>query len=157
MKQTLKLVALKPEHAAIVPYLRRADVEEIDAMTGLSPAVAVAYSIAETERGYCALLDGKPCAVFGVAHGGVIWLVGTDEIARHPVTFYRVSRRIFPVLSAGYSSLENYVDARNTLSLRWLQWLGFEIGAPVPFGAGAFCSFHHVLWKEESNPCAQLH
>lgn len=122
----LQIVTLQPEHADIVPYLRKADLDEIHAMTGLSPAMAVAYSIAQTERGFAAILNGRTCAVFGVSQG-VIWLVGSDEITKHPVTFYRVSRKIFPMLKKGYSKLVNYIDPRNYLSIRWLKWLGFRI------------------------------
>lgn len=28
----------------------------------------------------------------------------------------------------------NFVDNRNTKAQRWLQWLGFTLGAPQPFG-----------------------
>ena len=144
----LKMTRLKPEHAAITPYLRQSDIDEITAFTGISPDLAVAYSIAATERGFAVFLDGRLCAVFGVAHGGIIWLVGTDDITCHPITFYRVSRRIFNRLNSGYSHLENYVDTRNNQCLRWLKWLGFSIDTPKPHGAGGF---HHVIWtrKEE--------
>ena len=134
----LQIIKLRPEHAAISPYLRQQDIDEIHAMTDLSPALAVAYSIAHSERGYTALIDDIPCAVFGVAQG-VIWLVGTDEITKHPVTFFRVSKKIFPQLSQGYPVLHNYVHETNTLSLRWLQWLGFHIDPPVNH-------FHHVYF-----------
>ncbi len=134
----LQIIKLRPEHAAISPYLRQQDIDEIHAMTDLSPALAVAYSIAHSERGYTALIDDIPCAVFGVAQG-VIWLVGTDEITKHPVTFVRVSKKIFSQLSHGYPVLHNYVHEANTLSLRWLQWLGFHVDPAVNH-------FHHVYF-----------
>ena len=136
--QNLLIVPLRPEHAAITPYLRQQDLDEIHASTELSPELAVAYSIANSERGFTALLDNIPCAVFGVAQG-TIWLVGTDEIAKYPVTFFRVSRNIFPKLSHGYPMLQNYVHVTNTLSLRWLQWLGFHVDPPIN-------NFHHVYF-----------
>ena len=143
----LEIIPLKPEHAAIVPYLRKADIDEITAFSGISPDLAVSFSIATSERAFAAILDDRLCAVFGVCHG-VIWLVGTNEITQHPVTFYRASRKIFKAISSGYSRLENYVDTRNSLSLRWLEWLGFDIGTPELCGSGVF---HHVIWtrKEE--------
>ena len=134
----LQIVKLRPEHAAITPYLRQQDLDEIHEATDLSPELAVAYSIAHSERGYTALIDDIPCAVFGVAQG-VIWLVGTDEITHHPVTFLRVSRKIFPQLSHGYPVLHNYVHEANTLSLRWLQWLGFHVDPSVNH-------FHYVYF-----------
>lgn len=132
----LQILPLKPEHAAITPYLRLQDLDEIHAGTDLSPELAVSYSIAHSERGFAAFIDGKICAVFGV-NNGVIWLVGTDEITKHPVTFYRVSKKIFPQLSHGYPVLHNYVHVTNTLSLRWLRWMGFCVDEPIN-------DFHYV-------------
>lgn len=134
---------LKPEHSRIAAHLRQADIDEINTLNGLPPGVAVAYSIANSEKGAAVFIDGELCAVFGISRG-VIWLVGTDEISRHPVAFFRTSRRIFRQLSNGYSKLENCVDARNIPYLRWLQWLGFDISPPLHTGGG---SFHHVVWE----------
>ena len=134
---------LKPEHSRIAAHLRQADIDEIISINALSPALAVAYSIANSERGAAVFLDGELSAVFGVAHG-IIWLVGTDEISKHPVAFFRVSRKIFHNLCKDYSKLENWVDARNILSLRWLKWLGFNISPPFTAG-NSLC--HHVCWE----------
>lgn len=139
---------LKPEHSRIAAHLRQADIDEINALNGLSPEVAVAYSIANSEKGAAVFIDGDLSAVFGISRS-VIWLVGTDEINKHPVAFYRTSRRIFRKLSNGYPKLENYVDTRNIPYLRWLQWLGFDISPPVDAGG---VSFHHVVW--EARKCA---
>ena len=139
---------LKPEHSRIATHLRQADIDEINTLNGLPPGVAVAYSIANSEKGAAVFIDGDLSAVFGISRG-VIWLVGTDEINKHPVAFYRTSRRIFRKLSNGYPKLENYVDARNIPYLRWLQWLGFDISPPVDAGG---VSFHHVVW--EARKCA---
>ena len=143
----------QPEHASIVPHLREADVEEIHASTGLPAAAAVAYSIA-VSRAYSVLLDGRPVVIFGVGpmgrtngnKTGEIWLVATEEIEKRPVMFYRVSKRLFPMVCDGYSDLVNFVDARNILSLRWLQWLGFEIEEEKPFGVYGL-PFHFVRWR----------
>ncbi len=104
----LQITPLRPEHADIVPHLRHADIEKIHAMTYLSPALAVAFSIAQTERGYAAIIDGKTAAIFGVAQG-VIWLVATDEINNYPVTFYRTSKKFLPIVMGQYETLYNFV------------------------------------------------
>ena len=146
----------QPEHASIVPYLRAADVEEIHASTGLPAAAAVAYSIA-VSKAYSVLLDERPVVIFGVGPNapkngrtdgrtGEIWLVGTEEIEKRPVMFYRVSKRLFPMVCDGYSDLVNFVDARNILSLRWLEWLGFDIGEAKSFGVYGL-PFHFVRWR----------
>jgi hypothetical protein len=30
--------------------------------------------------------------------------------------------------------LENFIDARYEAAVRWAKWLGFDVGAPVPYG-----------------------
>ena len=138
--------SLKPEHAAIAAHLRKADLDEINLLSRLSPDIAVAYSIAASEKGYAVFCNGELCAIFGVS-GGVIWLVGTDTISKHPIAFYRISRLCFKNLCKGYSRLENFVDARNFLSLRWLKWLGFKIEPAQQINNGMF---HYVHWEVEN-------
>ena len=140
----VRLKTLAPEHAKIAPYLRQEDKDEIKALSGLSPETAVAFSIASSQTGYAAYYDGELTAIFGIS-GDEIWLVGTDIITEHPVTFFRVSRKIFHELSKGYEYLHNCVDARNKLHLRWLKWLGFTIEEAMYMGAEGM-PFHHVFW-----------
>lgn len=122
----VRLKTLAPEHAKIAPYLRQEDKDEIKALSGLMPETAVAFSIASSQTGYAAYYDGELSAVFGVSND-LIWLVGTDAITKHPITFFRTSKQIFYELTKGHNYLHNYVDARNKLHLRWLKWLGFII------------------------------
>ncbi len=136
---------LKPEHSRIAAHLRQADIDEINALNGLPPDLAVAFSIADSEKGAAVFIDGDLSAVFGISRG-VIWLVGTDKISQFPVTFFRTSRRIFKDISKNYPKLENWVDARNFLCLRWLQWLGFSISKPLTVGNSLF---RHVVWEAE--------
>jgi len=146
----LKIVRLEPRHAAVIPRLREADREEIRAMTGIDPKLAVALSVAASDPGWAAELDGRVEAVFGVGpvNGslGRPWLVGTDEIEKHPVLFYRMSRGIVADMRARYEQLVNWVDARNELSIKWLRWLGFHIEGPEPAGVNGEL-FHRFWWE----------
>ena len=45
--------------------------------------------------------------------------------------------------------LRNVVDARNTVSIRWLEWLGFTLGTPQPMGV---CGLPFIPF-EMSAPC----
>jgi len=49
---------------------------------------------------------------------------------------------------AGYSHLENWVDARNTKAINWLRWLGFTVHDPVPFGVAGL-PFHRFDMRRE--------
>lgn len=150
-KRNARLVKLEPRHAAIVPYLRRADVEEIWAGPGVSPKIAVAWSIAMSDPGWAVEIDDRPLALFGaqpVQGGvGVPWLVATEEIEKYPVHFFRVSRDVVDVLKERYRYLENRTDARNALSLRWLEWAGFTIEPAEPWGVAGM-EFHRFWWRK---------
>ena len=150
------MVRADPRHAAIIPYLRQADAREIWAAAGLSPGFAVAYSIAYSRDAWAVLLDGKPAVVFGVGVMadagnilGIPWLVATDEIERHPVRFYRTSKKVIALMKRRYARLMNWVDARNTLSVRWLKWAGFTIEEPAPWGAQGLM-FHRFWWRRDA-------
>ena len=145
MSKAVKIVPLEPKHAAIAPYLRLADIREHKAMSDLPIDAVLAFSIAHSERGFAVELHDRIAAIFGV-NDGVVWLVGTDEIAKHPVMFYRLSKKIFQRLSDGYDKLFNFVDNRNTLSLRWLKWLGFKIEPAQKINNGFF---HFAHWERE--------
>jgi hypothetical protein len=149
----IEIVRLRPEHARITPYLRSADTREIVEGSGISPALAVAFSIAHSSPGYAALLDGEPVVVFSASPAGepgmgVVWLLATQEIERHPIRFYRESKRMFRNVAEKYETLINWVDQRNTLSLRWLKWLGFEIEEPEPWGVLGL-PFYRVCYRND--------
>jgi len=67
---------------------------------------------------------------------GTVWLLGTDEIFTHASRdFLRLSKEWLSEVSAPFESVGNLVDARNTVHIRWLEWLGFEfIGVQSEFG-----------------------
>lgn len=75
----------------------------------------------------------QPSALFGVAadpmnnRRGIMWMVSTEEIRRAPISILREAihwvehfNRLYP------DGLENFVDLRNGLHLRWLRLLGFS-------------------------------
>ena len=62
----MKFERLAPEHAKIAPYLRREDKDEIKALSGLNPEIGVAFSIANSQKGYAAYYDGVLTAIFGI-------------------------------------------------------------------------------------------
>lgn len=73
---------------------------------------------------------GNPCLMMGVVPTedpmvGAIWLLSSDIITRHPVTFLRQSKPMLQRFHQDYPVLCNAVDARNTVHIKWLKWLGF--------------------------------
>ncbi len=62
-------------------------------------------------------------------------MLGTDDVPHHSMKFLRESKRIVGEMRERFKYLYNYVDARNTVSVHWLHWLGFDIYEAVPYGA----------------------
>lgn len=126
-------------------HMRQEDLDEIEAMgTGTD---ALHLSVALSSHGFAVLdREGVPCAMFGAAPHplpgvGVVWMLGTDGIRQEATAIARRTRRYFDELNAAYPVLWNYIDARNTVSLRWLRWGGFELLKDVEFSGHLFHIF----------------
>ncbi len=140
--------------------MRAADVAELQA-AGENPKEALLLG----------LLTGKPCMTICKADGtpvgmwgvtpdvdgiGLPWLLGTDDLVndrRTRMRFLReVKAQVAKVLRT-YRVLWNCVDARNTVHVRWIRWMGFTFIAEHPnYGAEGrlFLEFCKV------SPCAPL-
>ena len=81
---------------------------------------------------YAALWDGRLAAVFGLARGPFLhfrsfpWLLGTEELNRHPRAFVLQARTILEDWAGRYGPLEQAVDARYEAALRWAGRVGFH-------------------------------
>lgn len=84
--------------------------------------------------------DGGIVSVIGVAPvsllGGIgtPWMLATEQVFDFPLAFVREGRKITEQMLAIYPSLINYVDARNTASIRWLKHLGYKVHEAEPYG-----------------------
>jgi hypothetical protein len=87
-----------------------------------------------------ALCDDRTLCVFGVGQIGISlsdgapWMVGTQLLDQHPQALAKMSREWITHIRPSYRRLYNYVWDEHKEALRWLQWLGFEMGAPEPRG-----------------------
>ena len=115
----------------IAENLRDQDREEVRATSALSPEDALVASYRLSTHAYV-IHSGGPIAAFGAApHGlpgvGVVWMLGTDGIKRESYSIARKTRQYFDELNEAYFLLWNWIDARNTTSMRWLKWGGFKL------------------------------
>lgn len=67
--------------------------------------------------------------------------VGSHDLAAHARHFLRACAPVVREMGTDYLTLRNHVDIRNHLAIRWLQWLGFTLDDPIPFGPFGF-KFH---------------
>lgn len=111
---------------------------------------------------YVADVEGTPEMIFGCSATdaaptvGIPWMLGTPVIVspKWRMTFLRETRRAVEAWQAEYPILHNFIDARNTVHMRWLRWLGFTFIAldetHGPFGL-PFYEFVRI------NPCVTEH
>lgn len=119
--------------------MRKADADEVYASCGEEPWVALAKSIDASLMTWLFFGDGKPLCAAGVSQItetiGAPWLLCASNIRDVPNTvFMDCSRALMEEWSQHFVVLTNYVDARNKVSERWLQRLGFEKKETTPFG-----------------------
>ena len=116
----------------IAPRLRQADRNECLASTGNEPLGILQQSL---NLGDTTLTLRAPtgdrvgvCGVVpstAIPEAGIVWMVATDDIYQHQITFLRNSKRALQYLSEDYLVLYNCVDARNSVHIKWLKWMGF--------------------------------
>lgn len=132
--------------------LRAIDHHECMEINGKDADKAIQIGLDTSLHSWVGLIKGIPFCCFGVASAsllstsGVPWMLGTDEIARWGATYlvlknskYYVDKMLKP-----FDNLENWVDIRNEISIRWLKWCGFSFDGPVPYGIhrGLFQRFY---------------
>ena len=137
-------IAIIPAQASHIPliaaHMRAADVTECHAL-GHAPAEALEGSLSASTMAWTGLVDDLPVAMFGVAtpslldtSTGIPWMLGTNAVDRHAQAILRRNKAYVARMSAAFPRMENYVDARNVTSIKWLNWLGFTIEPVVPHG-----------------------
>jgi len=129
------------EHALYVgERLRAAEVAEVWAMSKLSPLEAARRSFARSEYAWAWRVNGEPAAIWGVGSASLLgeigcpWLLTSDLVDRYPISFLRRCGRTLHDVRATYQVLENWVDARHAVCLKWLLWMGFTVHPAAPFG-----------------------
>ena len=158
MKQPTTVVTSKPdewvyENARITPAkesdpeelgprLRKADKDEIYALAGIEPTLGLQISMECSDRCYTVrdLDNDTPFSMFGTSPNegamtttAAVWFLGSDDLfKKNKVSFLRNSAFWVVKLFSDYNILHNLVDARNTVHIRWLKWLGFTFIADVP-------------------------
>lgn len=133
--------AASPEDCARVALdMREADKVEAMAMALAGPFEAVSWSIGASLESFAGRVDGRAVCLFGVGVASLAplvgrpWLLATDELDAFALPFLRRNRRVIENWAVRFPVLENWVDARHTVAVRWLRWLGFTLDDPAPFG-----------------------
>lgn len=124
----------------VAQYMRKSDVIEVDASHGHDPVTASRASVMCSRFAYTGLADGIPFYLFGMRDGtamnrkGAVWGLGTDELLKHSKSFWPASLNFIAFCRGHVDLLENYVHAKNRLSIHWLEKMGFQFDDPAPYG-----------------------
>lgn len=150
------VIDAKPEHIKRVSSLmRQADIDEIWAAGRKKPENSLRLSLMLSKYAKTIMIDDKPIGMFGVTPlsvitgNGVPWLLGTSELENISIQFLKNCKKYVGEMCQNFYYLENYVDARNKVSIQWLKWLGFVILEPVPYGE--FDLPFHKFYMENKN------
>jgi len=137
------VVELREPTAEDVDYLianmRQPDIDELLAMTG-DVDKTVRHSVKRSNHKWSVYANGQFVCIFGVgspsllSDTGVVWMLGTDLIERYKGAFIKYSRDYITAMLSVYPYLTNFVDARNTRTIRWLKFMGFTFLPAKPIG-----------------------
>lgn len=136
---------VKPSVPGDVEYLgarmRQADADEVMAHSGRQPGEALQLGFEHSTACRTGFYKDEPMLMFGASYVddnvGMVWMLGSDLITKAWVPVLRQSRGWLQELHDEFDLLFNYVDARNTVHIKWLKWLGFSfINLHPEFGVG---------------------
>lgn len=127
--------------------LRDQDAKELEAL-GVDPRPSLEHGLKHSTECLTVVVDSSPCAMFGVVphegRFGIIWLLGTDDLFKVSRRFLRESKHWLEHITKNYDLVGNVVHRGNTVSIRWLSWLGFTFLAEAK-DLIEFARIKHVL------------
>lgn len=91
-------------------------------------------------------VNGAPAGMFGAVPTEVdgecrIWLMGTPAIEEGAIYFLRHCKKWLKKVTEDYKVIYNYAHKDNELHLKWLRWMGFDIGEAHPDSDFLFVSY----------------
>lgn len=137
--------------------MREHDRREVWAIGHYTPEQALKVSFDTSDKVFSFVQGNKKVlAMFGVSSPsllsstGVIWFLSTQEIfQKHRRTMARRGREWIMKFLKDYSTLMNFIDVRNTESIKWLKWCGCSFSGPIPYGVEKLPFLKFEFKKEE--------
>lgn len=147
------IVPATVEHAEILALnLTLIDIESLELTASTSALEAIKTSIACSVEAYAGVFNDEPYIVFGVAQPtmlsdiGVPWMISSSAIKNHGLEFVRQARAVVKVMAERYETLESYIDARYTNTIRMFKAIGFKVSPAAPYGDGGLL-FHKLTLR----------
>ena len=127
--------------------MNREDVDAVRAMADMGPHDALTSSVDHSTKSFTWLADGDVGCIWGYSSETYLstsaqpWMLGSPLIMKNPRYFLRGCRQFYDLLLDRHELLYNYIDARHTRSLRWIEWLGATVHPAAPIGVAGM-PFH---------------
>lgn len=117
---------------SLAPRLRAADALELE-LAGAT----IRQSIKLSSEVWAVEEEGTVIALAGLAlvertNAGVPWMVGSDDLLKHPIRLVREGRLFVARWEKQCAVLTNFVHAENLAGIEWLKCIGFEMGQTFP-------------------------
>jgi len=99
-------------------------------LAGLSARDAIKASLGPFT--YCGVVQDKVACMFGIRFSEdigeppILWLIRGPLVQEHKIEFLRATRLFVQRAVGIWGPVESCVLNTNTLSIRWLTWLGFK-------------------------------
>lgn len=116
----------------IASRLRAADIAELKAASETtSPLETIQRALIHSDESFVYCNGDTPIAIGGVVHrteldGGAPWLLGTEEIFKHPRTLLKASTKKINEWLSKYKFLTIAVHVENKQSIQFIEHLGFN-------------------------------
>ena len=115
----------------VAAHLRPDDYREVTEGHGVAP-IRAAWRPFDADDIYFTVPNGETAGMAGVEKDGRIFMLCTPAIDDYPITFAREAKKYIDSRPEPY--LWNIIDARNTVHLKLLKWLGFEFLEEFKYG-----------------------
>jgi hypothetical protein len=134
----IEVVPATLAHAEAIE-LRDGDAAEIAAL-GYGKVEGIGRSLDRSIWADAYLLDGEVAAILGfclpmmLGELASLWLLTGRPVDRCRKAFLRLTRDRLTEVRKDWPMLVDYVHAEYHEAHRWLEWLGYRIGPPEPYG-----------------------
>lgn len=105
---------------------------------------------------FAGLIDGRCFCLFGVTpdfHGaasGQPWLLTSADLPHGKIALARGSRQYLPYLRQRFTWLHGWVYEHNSVSIKWLRWLGYTLAAePTVIDSRGGRRYYAFEWRSE--------
>jgi hypothetical protein len=139
--------ATQADFAFVAEHLREADAIEVREAHHSDPGNIVRNGWRWGGWKKAVIADGHPVVLYGVAPSsrancGIPWMLATDGIFSIHRAMLVKSRHEVERMQQKYEVLMNQVHRDNAVSIKWLQWLGFEIDSTPNESNSSFFAFY---------------